>query len=343
MSPSIRKAVVIVLFGIIFLGGAWLAKTQMSAPAPQEKTKLRLGYNAESVNHAPVMVAYEKGFFDKNNIQVELISLGREVNRGLAVGQIDLGSAGITNFLTPIAKGAPMKVISASTSSPTKVFVRPDGTVKKIADLVGKKVGVDTGSSDALGILYVLKAENIDSSQIEFVDIAKSVRPQGLMLNKAIDAAVAGEFEDEVYQQAGAIILPEWQEKGYEKKSFPRTVIAAYGPSLASMPEAMEGFIKALIDSEKFIHDNPVESSEIVAKHIADRVSGSNTFTPEGIRESWQVLRYDLWYPDNVFQDLADISHEVGITERPLKLDDFFDRRFNNLLQPAQQLLYGTE
>jgi len=330
---------------ILVVGGmvVWSIKRQNTAP--KELSVVRVGYVPDSVNHAPIMVAQDKKFFEGRNIKVELQSFtsGKEVAQALASGQIEVGAGGITNYLTAIAQDVPIRIIAPMAASPSQVYVRPGSSLKTFADLKGVNIGAKPGSGDAFAIQYALRAENIDRSSVELLDIANALRPQALMTSKAIDAAVGGEYEDAAYRTAGAILFPDWEIKGYKTKAFPRTVIAANVAALNARPKEMKEFIQAVIDAEKFMHDNQQESAVVVANHVNNKSSGAAKLTAESVVESWKQVSYSLWNPDNMWNDMASLAFEVGIAKRSLALSEFWDQRFTDILKSSQDAIYSSQ
>jgi len=309
---------------------------------PVNETSLRIGYNIGSVTHAPIMVAHDAGIFDKHKLKVELVPLksGQEIQQALALGMIDIGSAGATNFFIPISKGAPIKIIAPSSSSPTQVFVRPDNKIKTINDLVGKAIASKLGESSNLALGYALSKDNISFSSIKIVDIEKTLRPIALMEKKIVDAAVAGEYEKKIYLDHGAVIFEEWKTKGYTNKSFPRTVIAVSSDFMAKNKKTVKLFIDAFIESQKYIKDHPDEAARIVAKHIETGSEGVIKFSTDDIKEAWQETKYVLWYEPSDLVEISKIEKEMGIIDSVLTLDQIFDLSFEKKLKDAQNEIY---
>lgn len=347
MFKPLSKALLLIVLVLVLVIAAILIKDRNRDVTPVSSSfqpiRLRIGYVPDSVNHAPVMIAQDKQLFSQRNIEVEIVTLasGKEVAQALAAGQIDIGSGGITNFLTAISQDVPMRIIVPVAASPSQVYVRPAGSIQNFTDLKGKQVGTKPGSGDSFAFLYALRKEGIAKDSVVYVDILNSVRPTALM-NKQIDAAVGGEYEDELYKEAGAVLLPAWAEQGYSTTAFPRTVLAATTSVLDQRPDDVAAFVQTMIDSQRFMKESPQESAALVAEHINSRSSGAAKLTTEGVQKAWEVVRYALWSPDDVWQDMASLAFDVEVTKRPLSLTEFFDQRFATILRPAQYAIYGS-
>ncbi len=307
-----------------------------------ESNTIRIGYNAESLYHGPIILANEMGIFEKNGLEVEMIPIksAKETQQALSVGAIDVGSAGATNFFISISKGAPVKIIAPLASSPTQIFVRPN-ELKSIKELSGKTIASQRGGASNLALGYALKNENVSLDSVEFVDIEKSVRPIALMNKKIVDAVAAGEYEEKIYSDHGAVLLEEWKTLGYTNKSFPRTVIAVNTDFIASNKESVGIFIDSVIESQNFINDHPDEAALIISKHMKDNSEGIIDFSLEDILESWKTLHYVIWYDSQELLKLSTLAYDIGDLDSLLSIEQIFDNSFKDKLMEGQNEVYA--
>lgn len=305
---------------------------------------IRVGYNMDSLNYAPFVVALENGSFSDHKILVVAIPLksGSEVKQALAAGQIDVGLGGAANFFIPIAKGAPIKIISPMTSTPSYLVVRPDNKITAFSDLVGKTIAVGPGGTSDYSIRVALLKENIDAEKINFVDIDKSYRPIALMNKKVVDAAPISEQEWAKYLEAGAVVMKEWESKGYSDYPTPRTVIAVNEDFKSSHPDQMEKFIDALIDGHRFIKDHQVESAQLVSANIKKESGDAVAYSADDIIAIWNngKIEYQLWYDPVVLADMSVIAVDIGDIKAGLSVDQLFDFSYKDKLQDAQTEIY---
>lgn len=329
----------IIILAILVVFGFYFAQANSVSP-------VKIGYSIGSVNHAPVVVAYEKGFFEKNGVSVEMVPLksSSEVKQALSTGSIHFGSGGFANFFVPISKGAPIKIIASSTLTPTYLFVRPDSNILTLKDLEGRRIssGAFGGNSD-YEIRYILKDHNIDLKKIEFVETESTFLPIALMEKKIVDVAMASESREISYQKAGAVILKEWGDDGFSAKNRLKSVIAVYSPFLEENPRESQAFMNAFIDAQEFIKKNPQEASILVARHINEGTGGASRFSAADIEKSWEKMRYSFWEDPQQIVDSAQIGFEYGFLDRNLSINDLMDFRFEEKLKAAQARVYGPQ
>ncbi|MFH1509359.1 MAG: ABC transporter substrate-binding protein [bacterium] len=331
-----RSIIVIIIITIVVFAVVIYWQTNNN----DESNKIRLGYNVESVNQAPIIVAYEKGYFSDQGLDVELVPLkSKETREALSIGQIDLGSAGASNFFIPISVGAPVKIIAPLTNAAAFVFVDPASQIKTLKNLENTSIASRIGTSSNFMLRQVLIEKQINTENIEFLDIEKAYRAIALMEKDVADAAVGGEYEVQDYLDSGAIILPEWEEKGYSQRQFPRTSLGVNTDFLNKNPYLVDRFIDALILSQKFIHDNQNASAEIVANHINNESEGAASFSKEEILITWKSTSYPLWTDPNEIVAMSVIAKEIGDIDKSLIIEEIFDLRYQSKLNLENEKL----
>ena len=92
---------------------------------------------------APSYIAYEKGFFKEEGLDVELVSgTLDDLKAGLASGTFTVAN-GDFQFFPSIQQGLDLKVIGGLHKGCIKIVVPPNSDIKSVADLAGKRIGID--------------------------------------------------------------------------------------------------------------------------------------------------------------------------------------------------------
>ena len=329
----------------VLLIGSYFIFAQKPKDVVSNLVPVRIGYNAESISNASIILAYEKEYFQKYNILPKMLPLksGREVMQALVADQVDFGIGGFANFMQIMSKGAPIRYIAASVSSPSYIFVRPNENLNNFSDLYGKTVFVTPSGINDLIFRSAMSLENIDINKIKFTDIERAYQVAALIDKKAVDAAIVSEQDAEMFIKAGAIILPEWKSKGYDKKAEPRNSIVVNTEFLNNQEPIVGNFLEALIDAHRLINSNPAEAAELLAKHIREKSDGAVIHSPEKIVKQWEnkeTLNM-IWQDPAVTMKLAKKAKELGLIDKELTIQDVFDLRFENKLKAAQKEIYG--
>jgi NitT/TauT family transport system substrate-binding protein len=133
---------------------------------PGERSHLKVAYLGLTCE-APIFVAYEKGFFTEEGLDVELVKTDwNGLRQGLGLGTFDANHTLIMYLLKPIEQGADIKVTGGIHTGCLRVQAGVKSDIKSIKDLKGKRIGVPThiGSPPYMFASRVLAKHQIDPS-----------------------------------------------------------------------------------------------------------------------------------------------------------------------------------
>lgn len=338
-STIISVGILLVLIVAIIVGGKFTEEN------PQ---KIKFGYSIqEAIGDSPLIIAQEKGFFGEAGLTVEMFPLknGGEIVQALASGSLDLGAVGMTNLLVPISKKAPVKAIAPLALFPVDFFTRP-GEIKTFKDLIGKRIASRPGGNADFAVKYFLKKEGINEAEIKFIDIDRAFRPIALMERDIIDAAAAVSYDTTAFTRSGAVLMEEWESKGYSDVISPEFSVAmniAVNTNYLKDNESLvEKFLTAYTEGHKFILEHKNEAALIVADHVVQKSNGSFTYTADDVLGLWNKQKdmYHLWYEPESLVGLFNSAKEMSIIEYIPNVDEFYDQRFKDLLIVKHQQLY---
>lgn len=92
-------------------------------------------------------VSYIKEIAPRCGIRVEehMFAKGPDVMQAILAGELDVGATASEAAISGRANGAPIYVVAGFAKGGARLVARPDGGIKSIKDLKGKKVGVTRG------------------------------------------------------------------------------------------------------------------------------------------------------------------------------------------------------
>ena len=128
----------------------------------------------------PANVGKEVGIFAKHGLDIEITGFGGDakLQQAMAADAVDVG-LGSGPGMAFIVKGSPVKGIAAMAGPPLlfALVVRADGSVKTIADLKGRKVGISTvGSATSWLMNEVSRQQGWGLDGFEQVPIGENAR-----------------------------------------------------------------------------------------------------------------------------------------------------------------------
>ena len=143
------------------------------AARAQQDTTLEVGMvGAISMTHWPVLVGLNNGYYAKQHIKLDLINIASSqgVMQQLAAGSLQLTiSAGLTDPIYAIDKGAPIRIIRVEVQSPP-YEINAKQAYTTLEDLKGKTVMID--SPKGITRIYLermLAAHHIDPKDLDYV------------------------------------------------------------------------------------------------------------------------------------------------------------------------------
>ncbi|RCW83940.1 ABC transporter substrate-binding protein [Paracoccus lutimaris] len=142
-------------------------------------------------DHAPIIVAQEKGFFTEAGLEVEVVAPAdpSDPPKLVAAGQADLAITYQPQLHLQVHEGLPLKRIGTLIATPLNcLMVKADGPVQQLSDLKGKKIGYSvSGVEDAL-ISAMLKTAGLTMADVEMVNVNWSLSPA--LIAGQVDATI---------------------------------------------------------------------------------------------------------------------------------------------------------
>ncbi|MEV6344230.1 ABC transporter substrate-binding protein [Actinoplanes sp. NPDC051851] len=246
---------------------------------------------------APLVIAYEKGFFKDVGLDVVLKKTGNDEDVTAAVGSGKyVASNGIFfNYLGPIYNGTPIRLSGGLHHGCLDLYARDDGSVPTIASLRGKRIGVSSlqGSATNFFSLDLLDAginSSPEAGQVEWVVIEQSLLPQALEDGRVDAIATAG----------GYLPIIEAVERGWAR------VLSSNNDRTMSM-NAHQPCCAVALNSD-FVSEDPVTAGKLVTawaegarwagRHLEETaaIESNRNYvagTPEEILQVLKTLTFD--------------------------------------------------
>jgi NitT/TauT family transport system substrate-binding protein len=285
----------------------------LASPAQAQQTKVVVGLSF-AVDHLPLLVAQDKGFFAKNNLDVELKNIPIPANIGpaLASGDIQVGAGSAVSFLLAREAGLPFTVISGQTRNDKKndtmgLVTRKGFSISRAQDLKGKKVAVPGLLSSG----YVLMAKwlidnGVALNEVTFLEIPMP-RMGDLLRTGSADAIMAPDPHRArvVAMGAGDFSLPVVNEVSPDNINL---FWIASMDWVSKNPAVPRAFKSALADGIKSIKDDPAGAREVEMKYVKFN------------NPSWPTYSTELALADLAF--FHRIGREIGALKKDLDPKD---------------------
>jgi putative hydroxymethylpyrimidine transport system substrate-binding protein len=153
----------------------------LSSPAMAETEKLTVLLDwFVNPDHAPLILAREKGYFDEAGLEVELLAPAdpNDPPKLVAAGKADIAVSYQPQLHLQAAAGLPLVRIGTLVATPlNSLVVLEDGPIRAIADLKGKKVGFSVGGFEDALLSAMLAKAGLSLADVELVNVNWSLSP----------------------------------------------------------------------------------------------------------------------------------------------------------------------
>ncbi len=217
-------------------------------------------------DHAPLIVAQEKGFFSNVGLKVNLIAPAdpNSPPKLVAAGKAELAVSYQPQLHVQVAEGLPLIRIGTLVSTPLNSLVAlKDGPIKSIADLKGKKIGFSVGGFEDAMLSVMLNKHGISIKDVELINVNFALSPS--IISGNVDAVI-GAFRNfelnqmDIVGKPGIAFYPE--EEGVP--AYDELIIVAKNDKVKD-PRFVK-FIDALEKGVLFLINHPDESWRLFIK-----------------------------------------------------------------------------
>ena len=301
---AIIIAIVVVAIGAFFLLGG----------AGEEVT---IGY-LPSDHDAALFVADSQGKFQENGIKTKLVQFnnGGDLMTAMASGDVDIGYVGITPVLSSIAKGVPVKVISAAQTEGSGIVVAKDSGINSVSDLAGKKIATPGEASiQHMLLTYYLQQNGMSISDLKVSSMKVPSMNDALKTDK-IDGAITFEPYVSIAEKNGAKVLAGSQDI---LPDHPCCVVAASDKFINDHPNETVKILEIHKNATDFINNNTDEAAGLLPKDIVSDV--------EVEKMSMSSFPFISGLNDTYKQDVMDFMNlevDLGILKKPISEKQIF-------------------
>jgi NitT/TauT family transport system substrate-binding protein len=305
-------------------GAALVAAGAPSIARAQTAVKVGTAVLGDYALAGPFIIAAEKGFFRTENLAVEFIPFrgGPNLVKAVVSGEILLGAAGATDILVFREAGMPLKMVATQTEGNHFTFnVAPE--IQAPAELKGKAIGVTAvGATTWVFARMFAKAQGWDPDKdVKVVALGGLDAQIAALSRKEIAAYVWGDG-GAVMQLAGKSkvltrldsVTPKWisQIQYVSEETIKRNA------------EPIRKVMRAVFSAAKFMHEQPSDSAELVAKKIG--------WTPEAVlaahKISGPLFSLNGQVSLEALSSMQDVLLEHGVIKKKLPVEEHVAREF---------------
>jgi NitT/TauT family transport system substrate-binding protein len=251
----------------------------------------------------PLYVALEKGFFEREGIQVKLVpfSAGRDGLAAVHAGQLDFCLVAELPIVLDILDGKSLAIAATifSAERDHRVIARRDHGIVSPADLEGKTIGVTPGTTGDLVLELVLNIGKLQRQDVTIVPLKpEAMKPA--ILSEKLDAVSTWEpFLDSILRELNetGVVFDAFDIQGI----FSVNLNLVTSKSLAENdPETVQKVLRAIMNAEAYIRENPLEAQQIATK--------SSGLSLDVVKKLWPGYRFEVRFDQSLVISLEDTA-----------------------------------
>ena len=255
--------------GLLTAAGAFALGASGAAIAQMPLT-FQLNWVAGGAN-AGFAAAVGEGYYKDAGLDVTILQGNGSGNTAqlVASGRSQLAYADAVTVSQLIAKGAPMKIVSTVyQSNPNQVSALKKTNIRSPKDLVGKKVGVPSGSSQTTMLPLFFKANGLKEADMTLINMPPTSMVPSLLQGQ-VDAILGSmdAYQIQLEQQGAQTDNYRFADYGVPTVS---TSIFASEAFIKENPDVLRRFILASLKGWSFVLDNPAKTIQHVKAVFPD-------------------------------------------------------------------------
>jgi NitT/TauT family transport system substrate-binding protein len=277
-----------------------------------ERTAVRAAY-IPVVTWLPAWVAKDKGFFQKNGLDVSLtVTQNLSILPGTLGRQFDFAPSTPPDLIKAVVGGLDVvavagQAIETKDNPSTHLIVRSDSAIRSVQDLKGKVIATPAlGAIIHVSVLHNLKKNGIDPASIRAVEVPFPNMADQLKAGNVDAVEVLEPF-------AGQLLAAGNRSLGDPLLSVGDEVLYPFWISQGKWAESHRGVIEAWVASleraKEFIEANPSEARTILAKYTKLPAPVVEKIPFPTYRFSLRSRDFGIWV--TVLKDLGQITKSV--------------------------------
>lgn len=283
-----------------------------------------------NTNHTGIYVAKEKGYFEEQGLDVDILLPGEvQANQLIATGKADFGVSYQERIIMARAEGLPLVSLAAVIQHNTAGYMSPaDREINTPHDFEGKKFGgIGVPIQEAM-MQTIMDQNDADIDQVDFLNIGDS--DYFTAVERDVDfstvfyawTGIEAEIRDLEMNMMYYIDVAEGLD-------FYTPVLATSEKMIEEDPDKVKAFIHAAVKGYEYAIEHPSEAADILIEQEPD-------LNPELVKKSqeWLAPRYQDDASQWGLQELErwnkaiDFLVENKIVDQDIDAEDSFTTEF---------------
>jgi ABC-type nitrate/sulfonate/bicarbonate transport system substrate-binding protein len=283
-----------------------------------------------NTNHTGIYVAKEKGYFEEEGLDVEILLPGEAgANQLIASGTADFGVSYQESVTQARAEGLPVVSITAVLQHNTAGYASPvDKDITEPADFEGKKFGAYGSDLERAMMKTIMEQNGANIDEVEFITTGDS--DFFVAVKRDVDfslvfqgwTGIEAELRDEPMNM---VYLADFSDK----LDFYTPILATSEELIENDPETVRAFVHAAVKGYEYAIENPADAAAILLDHEPDLDPDLVNRSQEWISQHYQADAERFGIQEQArWQNFAEFMLENEIIDEPLDIEKAFTNEF---------------
>lgn len=236
------------------------------------RRKLKFAWNANAICLAPALVALERGFYERNGLDVELVNFTGSTDQlleALATRKADAGIGMIHRWLKSLESGFDVKIVGSTHGGCSRLVGAKAAGVTELHHLKGKIIGVADMAAPGKNFFSIyLKKNGIDPERdvqwrqypADMLDVAVEKGEIHAIADGDPNLYLIEKRRPGVFTELASNLSGEYANKVC-------CIVGARGDLVRNDRPAVASLTRAIVQASDFVADNPNETAAIFAKY----------------------------------------------------------------------------
>jgi sulfonate transport system substrate-binding protein len=295
------------------LPGAW-AQGAAAAKAPEQ---IRIGYQKSAVN---LVILKQQGVLEKRFPQTKITWLefpaGPQLLEALSVGSLEFGLTGDSPPVFAQAAGKDLFYVGAEPAKPesSAILVLPDASIHTLADLKGRKIALQKGSSSHYLLVRALDKAGLKWSDIQPIYLAPA-DARAAFERKSVDAWV---IWDPFYAATELAVKPRVIANG-KGLSGNNSFYLASRAFTTQHPDVLQVLFDELTQADRFVQEHRAQAIKLIADFSGLDAGVVSLFLQRRPRSPVSRLSAETVIDQ---QRVADAFSSLVLIPKPIRVND---------------------
>lgn len=293
------------------------------------RSKIRVGYIHVPSVDSHIWTGLNLGAFSRNGIELELheFSTGPELFQAMIGGSLDMITAGAAISSFPARGQGRVFLVNNVELATSQLWVSSKSMIQNLIDLKGHQIATTIGTTAHVFLDTALRSVNLDpESDVKIVNL-KMPDAVSAFISGAVEAvALWMPFDARVREKA-----PDSRKLIDASAFYPESAVvggwAAREDYLSKNSEAVRGVIKAWVEANNEIIDNPLRSIINVHERYPN-ISLDELKNQFGAAKYFKTTEWQRLYLDGTvetwLQQVSNFFVRVGKIENPVDASEYF-------------------